>query len=175
MTERIYTQEKTTKILENKKYKDIKYLIVTYGSHPCCYVEIPENHYLFGKSYYEDEEIDSINCHGGITFASKRDFGFGENYYIGWDYNHYGDYNAFCNIGENHKKWKVKVLEKHCKDVINQIIENEAKFITQEQQEKSLYDDLYSVIEPYIGNTIGINEKGEFDIIQAVKDLLESK
>ena len=175
MTEQIYTGEKCTKILEKNTHKGMEYLIVTYGSHPCCYVEIPENHYLFGKSYYEDEEIDSINCHGGITFASRRNFGFGENYYIGWDYKHFGDYNANAQVYENAKKWTIKELEKHCEDVINQIIENEAKFITQEQQEKNLYDDLYSVIEPYIGNTIGINEKGEFDIIQAVKDLLESK
>lgn len=121
MTEQIYTGEMCLKVLEKNTHKGMEYLIVTYGSHPCCYVEIPKNHYLYKKHYGQDE-IDNINCHGGITFSNKRNFGFGDKYYIGWDYNHYGDYNKICNIGNNTKKWSIEELKIHCKSVISQIM-----------------------------------------------------
>ena len=140
MTEQIYTGEKCTKILEKNTHKGMEYLIVTYGSHPCCYVEIPENHYLFGKSYYEDEEIDSINCHGGITFASRRNFGFGENYYIGWDYNHFGDYNTKAQIYENAKTEDIEELNSDENVIKPSNLKESDKITTTLSMDKETYD-----------------------------------
>ena len=38
---------------------------------------------------------------------------------------------------------------------------------------KNLYDDLLQVVKPYLGDFTGVNDHGEFDIVLAVKELLE--
>ena len=77
-----------TEILDEGNYKGYNYVIVSYGNHPCAYIEIPKGYRFYEKSC---GEID-IDCHGGLTYCGFRDFGFGEKYYIGWDYAHYGDF-----------------------------------------------------------------------------------
>lgn len=41
--------------------------IISYGTHPCCYIEIPECHKFFGRHY---DEI-SLEVHGGLTFQNR--------------------------------------------------------------------------------------------------------
>ena len=118
------------KILYKGDFRGIDYLIVSYGTHPCCYVRIP-----LGNKYYniDFDKID-IDCHGGITYAQFCDFGFGKKYYIGWDYAHFDDYTGFNQLAEivckdmnipfkrlGGKKWTVFELIKECQYVIRQI------------------------------------------------------
>lgn len=34
-------------------------------------------------------------------------------------------------------------------------------------------DEVYNIVEPHVGGMLGINEKGEFDLLLAVKELIE--
>lgn len=93
-------EEKSYKeILAEGKYMGYHFIIVSYGVHPCAYVEIPEGHPYFGK--------DNVNLpvHGGITWkdffapALQEDLVPGEHcWYLGWDYNHFGDYSAYNEL-----------------------------------------------------------------------------
>lgn len=106
-------------------YKGFNYKVVSYGQHPCCYVEIPEGHKLYRKDYNDKECVD-IDCHGGLTFTDFRDFGDGEKYYIGWDYAHIDDYAGYYTLFpemSSLKKWTTEEMINECKKVIDQIQE----------------------------------------------------
>ena len=119
MLEMIYTKNRKQTILDKGNYNEFNYVIVSYGTHPCCYVELPK-----GNKYYNQDYDDiNISCHGGLTFADNRDFGNGEKFYIGWDYAHYNDYTSYFDG----KKWTTKELLKEVKEVINQLVESEVK------------------------------------------------
>ena len=111
------------KILDSGIYNNFEYKIVSYGTHPCCYVAIPQCHKFFEK-HCDDIDID---CHGGLTFSDYRDFGDGKEYYIGWDYAHYEDYSGIYELdflkefNHNHyKKWTTRELLEDVKKVIEQ-------------------------------------------------------
>ena len=117
-------------ILKSGKYKNFNYLIISYGTHPCCYIEIPKGHNLYEKDY-KDINID---CHGGLTYSDFRKFPNNEKakYYIGWDYAHVGDFFftslLFSNPNINrygNKKWTIEEMFNEIKHVIDQIKENE--------------------------------------------------
>ena len=117
-----------TEILDEGNYKGWNYVIVSYGMHPCAYIEIPKGHRFYEKDY---EEID-LDCHGGLTFSDVRDFGFGEKYYIGWDYVHVGDYIPYfpiegedMSIYENAKRWTTAEILDEVHTCIEQIVEGE--------------------------------------------------
>lgn len=87
MKEMIYGFNRKEEILEQGNYMGYNYKIISYGTHPCAYIEIPKANKLYKKDY---NDID-VTCHGGLTFGDFRDFGDGEKYYIGWDYAHCDD------------------------------------------------------------------------------------
>lgn len=127
MEEMIYTSKKAIKILQSGIYQGYSYKVISYGTHPCCYVEIPKGNILFKKDYLQ-EELRGINCHGGITFSDFRDFGKGSKWYIGWDYNRLRDFNGIYLMPElqefghsKDKKWKTYELVQDCKKVIEQL------------------------------------------------------
>ena len=66
MKEMIYKDMSTPEILDEGHYKQYHYAIVSLGSHPCAYVELPENHQFYEK-FYDDIPIE---CHGGLTYSS---------------------------------------------------------------------------------------------------------
>ena len=129
----IYTPNRKNKgeILATGTYKNFKYYVVSYGTHPCAYVDV-SNTSLANKDYHEND----INCHGGLTYGrdylsavdTERANG---KWYIGWDYDHYGDYtsNPFMNMfgiyGECEKRWTTEEIVAECKIVINQIVDKE--------------------------------------------------
>ena len=124
---KLYYDENILTVVKRGKYKGYNWVMTSCGWHPCCYVEIPPNNRLFEQDYYEDD-VENIDCHGGITFSDFRDFGLGEFYYLGWDYAHLGDYSAmeFGGLIRNYpgdKKWTIKEIEQEAKNVIKQIIE----------------------------------------------------
>lgn len=120
MKEMIYTLDAVITELYRDTYKNFEYKIISYGSHPCVYVLIPEGHKYYKKSYI----TIPIRCHGCITYAEMENDGF----WIGWDYGHTSDYNSFVaraynNIGVPYdkKKWTTEELIKHAKEVIEQL------------------------------------------------------
>lgn len=125
MTEMIYREPPYTEILDEGVYKDFHYEIVSYGSHPCAYVELPKGHKYHGKN----EDYIPIYCHGDITYSSECGIIFPEDnpnhrdgFWIGWDYNHIGDYNAIrAKTGCGGKKWTIEEIFEDVKNVINQL------------------------------------------------------
>ena len=91
------------------------------------YIEIPKEHFLFGKSYLDIEYID---VHGGLTYSSDSLI-IGENsiiknsWFIGWDYAHLNDYCGCFNSELNKlaKKWTTSEINEECKKVIDIIKE----------------------------------------------------
>lgn len=129
MRKMIYGKERLCVVLDKGTYKGYKYAIVSYGTHPCCYVFIPKGHRFYKQSY---EKID-IDCHGGLTFSSN-DLIFNpiennNDWVIGWDYAHYDDYMGYyefdclkdCESFSHSKKWTTEELLDEVKSVINQI------------------------------------------------------
>lgn len=113
-------------VLDSGEIDGYHYWIISYGTHPCAYVEIPKGHPYYGISS-EDAYDLSIDCHCGITYG---DFGLGYNgdcisqdkFLLGWDYNHFCDYNAAIpNI--DGKKWKTEEILWNVWDVIKQLKE----------------------------------------------------
>lgn len=68
---------------------------VYFGGHLCGYVNIPQDHTMYGKKY-DDINID---CHGGLTFSEfkKED----NTYWIGFDCAHLGDYVPSMGLFKN--------------------------------------------------------------------------
>ena len=97
------------------------YFIISFGSHPCCYVEIPKDHSCYGLEYDEIE----IVCHGGLTFSNDKLYGVdktGPKWFIGWDFAHCGDYfyaNDQFEI-EGHK-WTLAELQDQVLKVCKQL------------------------------------------------------
>lgn len=125
MKDMIYTSKRSTReVLAEGSYKTYLYQIISYGTHPCAYVKIARNHPWFNK-YYDDMNID---CHGGLTYGRH-----GHNdYWIGWDYSHYGDYNGSEemfpeDVRMGGKKYTTEEIFEDVKHVIDQLeeVENE--------------------------------------------------
>lgn len=120
------TATKEAEILATGVYENFKYYVVSYGTHPCAYVDV-SNTSLANTDYHE---ID-IECHGGLTYS--RDYlsavdteRVNGKWYIGWDYAHFGDYTFYPYVGEEwEKRWTTEEIVAECKNVINQIVDEE--------------------------------------------------
>lgn len=109
--------DNTIKILCDGRYNGMNFWILnTRGSHPCAYIEIPEDH-----EYYEEEynDIHGLSVHGGLTFSDDHLTGIIEDTWIlGWDYGHYGDRTMY-DYGESHY---VEDIIEEVKEAINDLI-----------------------------------------------------
>lgn len=57
------------------------------------YVGISKKHNFFGKDYFNNKEIESLEVHGGVTYAGNNLKGMFKNFwYFGFDAGHSGDY-----------------------------------------------------------------------------------
>lgn len=117
-----YTKERLCRVLHKGEFKGFKFAIVSYGTHPCCYVFLPKEHKYYGKSY---DEID-IDCHGGLTYSDNELIFnplINDDWVIGWDYAHYNDYMGYYGSDsfENSKKWTTEELFEEVKQVIEQL------------------------------------------------------
>lgn len=123
--------QEVIEILDEGIYKDFHYAIVSYGTHPCAYVEIPEGHELYDVS--DEDELAYIDCHYGITYVSKTGLikpsnkNHRDGHWIGWDYAHYTDY-CYSPFGlgllDKGKKWTTKEIFEDVKNVIEQLIKS---------------------------------------------------
>ena len=113
--------------LDEGIYKNFHYAIISLGSHPCAYVELPREHKYYGLEY---DDIP-IECHYGLTYSSNDGIVFpaeNENhkdgFWIGWDYAHLGDYvyNSFYSCSHKEKQWTTEEIFEEVKDVIEQLV-----------------------------------------------------
>lgn len=127
MKEMNYSNGRIIELLDNDIYKGYHYYILSLGSHPTAYIEIPKNDKLY-KVFYMDVDI---NCHGGLTYSEDHlrisDGTIMNGWFIGWDYAHYGDYIGYEEmfpeeLKEFGKKWTTLEIKEECKNVIEQII-----------------------------------------------------
>ena len=66
MSEMVYSNRRITEVLLEGEYLGYKWVIISYGTHPCAYVKLPKNSKLIPL----DEGIP-VACHGGITYTSS--------------------------------------------------------------------------------------------------------
>ena len=116
MRRMIYQAQRINEILDEGFYNGFHYIIKSYGTHPCAYVQIPEAHRYYGM-FYDDMEI---YCHGGLTYGR---FGLDGTYWIGWDYARYLDYvgHHYTSFESHDKKWTTEEIYEDVKYVINQL------------------------------------------------------
>lgn len=125
-------EQKVIDMLDEGIYKGFHYVIVSYGTHPCAYIEIPEGHKLYNAS--NQNEFYDIACHGGITYVSTTGLikpnneNHRDGHWIGWDYAHVCDYIGYLpvdfTITKSLKKWTTKEILEEVKDVIEQLIKS---------------------------------------------------
>lgn len=127
--EMVYKPERNIELLYNNIYKGYHYYILSLGTHPTAYVELPKKHKFYNKSYWKIEEESNILVHGGLTY-SDNGLQIGNNttlensWFIGWDYAHCVDYYCFPDDFYNdkdHKKWTTEEIKKDCENVIDQL------------------------------------------------------
>lgn len=124
MKEMIYKNYKEVDILDEGVYKGFHYIIVSYGTHPCAYIELTKENKYYGKDYNDIP----VKCHGGLTYSSERGIIFSKNnenhrngFWIGWDYAHLDDYMTWIGGCFGTKKWTTKEILKDVKGVIHQL------------------------------------------------------
>lgn len=126
----LYGDEK--RMILTSDYKGWTYSIITFGTHPCAYVDVKNT--MFDGKFYADIPIE---CHGGLTYSADylprtNDKGW----FIGWDYAHWGDlfysqYNIDMGVIDIvSKEWTIDEVEEECKNVIDQLIKLTEKDIS---------------------------------------------
>lgn len=113
-------------ILVEGTFKGYQFWILSYGTHPCAYVELPPKHPYYGKKIEEYFELP-LDVHGGITFARDRLWNLAKDTsIIGWDYAHCEDYMpCLKELAPNLKKWTTNEIYEEIEDCINQLIEEQ--------------------------------------------------
>lgn len=140
MKEMEYTKKHIREILDHGCYKGYNYWIISLGTHPVAYVEIPSTNGLYQRHY--EESCGSIECHYGITYSEAElvVLEYSEKYkcevmtilkdswFIGWDYAHSGDYYGRYNYPKYYfakepvdKKWTTSEILSEVKEVIKQV------------------------------------------------------
>ena len=81
-----------------------------FSSWYCGYVEVPKNHIYFEQHY---DNIDDIECHGGLTYSGYRFKDYKDKaYYIGFDTAHFNSEPAN----------NLTFVENECLNIIDQLI-----------------------------------------------------
>ena len=114
-------------ILDSGKHQGYNYWVISYGTHPCAYVELPKGHIYYGKCNGDAFDLP-IDVHGGITYGNYGLHNIVEQdkFLLGWDYNHYGDYSCmnssmFFDMGDVGKMWSTEEILEDVKKVIEQL------------------------------------------------------
>lgn len=121
MPDKIYDENIDKQIVKQEVYLGYQYYIVSYGSHPCCYIKLTKK----DKLYKVDYSNINLLVHGGMTYSRSELWCDNDDaWYIGWDYAHYGDY-MLCKynnelIMEGHK-WTLNELQEDVKKTIEEL------------------------------------------------------
>lgn len=132
MKQMTYKPNRETEILEEGTYKNINFIIVSYGTHPCAYIRIPENHKLYNVDYMDSNMEFNFGVHGGITWSGPlpKAIPNKQGFYYGWDYTHCDDYNGYeekfpISIRTGGKKWTTEEIYEEVKAAIDILIKEE--------------------------------------------------
>ena len=175
-----YGKERKTELLCKDKYKNYNYYVLNLGTHPTAYIEIPKEDKLYGKSYDEIYRIGcDIDVNGGLTYSDNELMGISsENWFIGWDYAHCGDYCGYEetmpeSIRTYGKKWTTKEIIEECKNAIDQIVEFEESL---EEKNKEIYklNNVINELEEYINKNMEIT-KVAVSFNEGINDAYEVK
>lgn len=148
--EMVYQPERCCELLYSGMYKGYEFYVVSYGTHPCGYVAIPQGNSLYDKDY---DDID-ISCHGGLTYSDKGLHEINiQDWVIGWDYHHCSDYSGY-GFEPDGKKWTTDEIIDEAKCVIDQICDLE-----QPEQEDIMEFNIWSA--GHINTSSMIREYGE--------------
>jgi len=100
--EMVYSHLREKEILMEDVYKDIPFVIISYGLWPCCYFQISTEE---PKADIDIDDFHGLDVHGGVTLAGNLP-GY-KGTWIGWDYAHCGDFDVFTKDGD---EWFIKDL-----------------------------------------------------------------
>lgn len=125
MKEMIYKPKSEIEYLDKDSYNGIDYIIVSYGTHPCAYIRIPETSkfYNIDCSDAPDEISDVVN--GGLTWSGPLSGCLNElGFYLGWDYAHIDDFTGTDlmfppNLRVGGKKWTTEEILDEVKAAID--------------------------------------------------------
>ena len=122
-----YHAEHKREVLGEGVHDGYLWAIISLGTHPCAYVEIPEEHPWFEKKY---QRLRHVRCNGGLTYSDYGPVGSSNErnaWWIGWDYAHPNDYAPREEIiGEQRgKQWTTEEIFAEVKEVIRQAKEVE--------------------------------------------------
>lgn len=139
MKEMIYGSRKdpgTGEILHYESSGIFGIAIISYGSHPCAYIKVPEAlidkvEERTGVKRSEGGFYDYVDGwpHGGFTYYGDAPISdLPDGRYLGWDYAHYGDY-TYTDMPElglvfNHddeKKWTTEEIYKEAVETLKEI------------------------------------------------------
>lgn len=122
MKQMVYQAEPTkADVLDKGTYMGRRYAIVSYGTHPCAYVECA----YAGIETMRERLEKKTRCHGGITYSGHLEHVFegDDHYFFGWDYAHAGDYLGFFGDkrGKETRKWTTEQILEETKKVIERL------------------------------------------------------
>lgn len=126
MKDMVYKPNREIDVLDDGVFDGFHYCIVSHGTHPCAYVELPAGHKWYGAGYSGEME-DTVDCHGGITYTDygllpKDNENHKSGFWIGWDYAHCYDHAGY-DQDDDGKKWTTAEILEEVKNVIRQLKE----------------------------------------------------
>lgn len=129
MKQMIYQKDRITpgEILFEDTYKNIDFVIVSYGTHPCAYIKIPESNKYYNIDYLKADELLNFPVNGGLTFYGGLSKLNKDGRWYGWDYAHCGDYcgyeEAFLeDLRTGGKKWTTEEIYEEVKAAIDILV-----------------------------------------------------
>lgn len=129
MSVQIYNKNIKNEVIEAGEYLNYQYYIVSYGTHPCCYIKLKRNDIFYKKDY------DKINLsvHGGLTFSHNYLWCDSQSaWYIGWDYAHFNDF-ILNGLNTKGHKWTLEELQHEVRETIEEIdVQNKIKRLKNE-------------------------------------------
>lgn len=128
----IYKPKSEIECLDKGTYNGIDYIIVSYGTHPCAYIRVPETSkfYNIDRSDAPEELHDSV--HGGLTWSGPIPNRLNEpGFYYGWDYCHIDDFTGTDlmfppNFRTGGKQWTTEEIFEDVKAAIDALKKLEA-------------------------------------------------
>ena len=130
MKKMVYKAERDFEILCAGSYREVPFWVVSYGTHPCVYVDATQFKDILGADLIYSSPVYP---HGGITYDEDRLRNVWDEAFegfdneeetrriIGWDYCHLGDYDAISSSISSGKKWTTDELVKDAKITIDEL------------------------------------------------------
>ena len=123
MKEMVYDGKEKAEVLAQGTLCGVEYAILSYGTHPCAYVMIPDGSPILEKGF----DTSEIECHGGLTYSGKGLRVVDEkkqHFWIGWDYCHYMDYRNYpSGVEFGGRRYKTAEIYENVVQVIRQLLD----------------------------------------------------